>query len=120
MDDALNPVAMDGMGVARKRCVRAKMNATFYFIEARPAARTWIFTGLYRTCARRTANRQIAFFHQRMTRQIMLFDVSQNVISGPFGERIELYMIAIALKKRQGRAGCALEAFATGDPAVVV
>src|SRR5690606_23752741 len=92
------------------------MQATFGFRLAGPASRAT----LTRLGTVRTANRGIAFFDQRVERQIMLSNVLVSFRLGDIDHGIEFTDASTLLKNSKLRAMLGLPAHEAGDPDIVI
>ncbi len=96
------------------------MHAAFGLALAAPASGARILARPHGRRAGQAADGKIILRDKRMRRQIVRLEISFDVVVRPGRERVELDTRAVALEERQRRARRRLEAFAPGDPGVVI
>src|SRR5271154_5858602 len=95
------------------------MDAAFGLFRPRPTPGADVVAVLDGLGARPAADRGIAELDQRMGRQIEFDAIGLDLVLGPVGEGIELDLLRAFLDHLQPEPVAALEALATGYPALV-
>ena len=95
---------------------RAEMNAAFGLAASAPASGARILAGPDRRGARYASDRRIALGDERMARQFVPVEISEEHRRVPSGERIDLDAIAFGLEQGERGARRALVSLASGDP----